>query len=480
MMDDIGKNSIDTIVVYRLDRISRNVGDFAKLIDSLQHRGVSFISIKEQFDTSVPMGRAMMYVSSVFSQLERETTAERIRDNLHELAKSGRWLGGVPPTGYKSQCTEKRNIDGKSKKVYSLIAIPEEINTVKIIYNTFLETGSLTQVETFLLQNSIKTKNNLEFSRFTIRAILKNPVYAISDSKLYEYLAGIGTGIFSEKDEFDGEHGIIAYNKSDQKKGRANIINDPSKWIVAVGKHKGVIDSDTWIKVQYMLDRNKTSTRNKSKNSPALLSGILRCSVCGDYMRPKLTGKFSENNDRKFTYMCSLKERSRKSLCDVKNCDGNYLDNAIESYLKTLSGDKLTLISQLQARRKYLSGDDISRDNEIAKLRKVIETNEKSINSIISSFCSDKIGNFSREYAEKNIEELHLKNKELENKIMSLSAEENYTLSDDDKNSLVSSLSSFGETFNTLSVSAKRHILSTLIKRASWDGEMAEFTLIGN
>jgi site-specific DNA recombinase len=197
-------------------------------------------------------------------------------------------------------------------------------------------------------------------------------------------------------------------------------------------------------------------------------------------MRPKLTGKVSENNDRKFTYMCSLKERSRKSLCDVKNCDGNYLDNAIESYLKTLSGDKLTLISQLQARRKYLSGDDISRDNEIAKLRKVIETNKKSINSIISSFCSDKTGNFSREYAEKNIEELHLKNKELENKIMSLSAEENYTLSDDDKNSLVSSLSSFGETFNTLSVSAKRHILSTLIKRASWDGEMAEFTLIGN
>lgn len=86
MMADSREMNFAAIVVYRLDRISRNIGDFAKLIEDLGERGIDFISIREQFDTSSPMGRAMMYIASVFSQLERETIAERIRDNMSELA----------------------------------------------------------------------------------------------------------------------------------------------------------------------------------------------------------------------------------------------------------------------------------------------------------------------------------------------------------------------------------------------------------
>ena len=95
MMDAAKKRQFKAIIVYRLDRISRNVSDFSGLIEELARLDISFISIKEQFDTSTPMGRAMMYIASVFSQLERETIAERIRDNMHELAKTGRWLGGT-------------------------------------------------------------------------------------------------------------------------------------------------------------------------------------------------------------------------------------------------------------------------------------------------------------------------------------------------------------------------------------------------
>ena len=103
MMKDSQKIAFAAIVLYRLDRISRNIGDFAKLIEDLGDRHIDFISIREQFDTSSPMGRAMMYIASVFSQLERETIAERIRDNMHELSKTGRWLGGTTPTGYASE-----------------------------------------------------------------------------------------------------------------------------------------------------------------------------------------------------------------------------------------------------------------------------------------------------------------------------------------------------------------------------------------
>ncbi len=120
MMKDSQKIEFAAIVVYRLDRISRNIGDFAKLIEDLGDRHIDFISIREQFDTSSPMGRAMMYIASVFSQLERETIAERIRDNMHELSKTGRWLGGTTPTGYASESESRVTVDGKERKAYKL------------------------------------------------------------------------------------------------------------------------------------------------------------------------------------------------------------------------------------------------------------------------------------------------------------------------------------------------------------------------
>ena len=92
MMEIVRKHKFCAIAVYRLDRISRNVSDFTGVIDELPRLAVSFVSIREQFDTSMPMGRVMMYIISVFSQLDRVNIAERIRDKMHELAKTGRWL----------------------------------------------------------------------------------------------------------------------------------------------------------------------------------------------------------------------------------------------------------------------------------------------------------------------------------------------------------------------------------------------------
>ena len=159
MMEDGKKKRFSTIICYRLDRISRNIGDFAKLIEELNLLGISFISIREQFDTSLPMGRAMMYIASVFSQLERETIAERIKDNMRELSKTGRWLGGTTPTGYESVCAENLMIDGKRKRACYLQVIPKEEEIVKAIYREFLKTASLKQVGEFLQRNGIETKN---------------------------------------------------------------------------------------------------------------------------------------------------------------------------------------------------------------------------------------------------------------------------------------------------------------------------------
>ncbi len=118
MMESAEKQPFDYVVVYRLDRISRNVGDFAKLIEKLNSMHTAFICIKEQFDTSTPMGRAMMNIAAVFAQLERETIAERIKDNIVFLARTGRWLGGVTPLGYSAEKTEIRDEEGKNRSAF--------------------------------------------------------------------------------------------------------------------------------------------------------------------------------------------------------------------------------------------------------------------------------------------------------------------------------------------------------------------------
>ena len=164
MMKDSQKIAFAAIVVYRFDRISRNIGDFAKLIEDLGDRHIDFISIREQFDTSYPMGRAMMYIASVFSQLERETIAERIRDNMHELKP-----------------------------------IPEEIQLVKTIFSVFMETGSLSKTDQYLLEHRCVTKRGKQFTRFAIRGILTNPVYMIADETAYQYLKENNVDLFAER-----------------------------------------------------------------------------------------------------------------------------------------------------------------------------------------------------------------------------------------------------------------------------------------
>ena len=209
MMADAAKGTFQAIVVYRLDRISRNIGDFAKLIEQFRSKQIDFTSIKEQFDTSSPMGRAMMYISSVFSRMERETIAERIRNNMHELSKTGRWLDRVTPTGYASESITHVAIDGKTRKACKQNIIQGEASIVKWIFEKFLETGSLTKMETYLMQSGCTTKTGKQFTRFAIKGILSNPVYLVADEAAYQYLTENRVDSFSEESDLDGGHGIM-------------------------------------------------------------------------------------------------------------------------------------------------------------------------------------------------------------------------------------------------------------------------------
>ncbi|MBQ4044746.1 MAG: recombinase family protein [Clostridia bacterium] len=338
MMRDAMSGKIDAVVVYRLDRVSRNIGDFAALIEKLNDKRVAFLSVREQFETASPMGRAMMYIASVFSQLERETIAERIRDNLHELAKTGRWLGGITPLGYRSQTVEYPDEQGKTHRRCLLQTVPAEMETVRQIFRWARETGSAAKTAELLNEQRYRTRRGEPFSPLAVRSILSNPVYMKADEEAYRYFTDNGCVIRMEKERFDGTHGMMIYNRTEQKKGKAHRIRPVQEWIGAVGEHEGILDAQDWIQIQRILHPPSAKRKSTTKNS-ALLSEMLYCGCCGAPMRVKLRGE-KEQSERPFYYLCTAKEKSHGTQCSVHNADGNALDSLILAEMLRRSGEK--------------------------------------------------------------------------------------------------------------------------------------------
>lgn len=481
MMKQIRANQIRAVVCYRLDRISRNVGDFAKLKDEFDYYNVEFTSIRDDFDTTSPSGRAMMMMVSVFAQLERETTAERIRDNMHELAKSGRWLGGTTPTGYKStQIVGSVTVDGKERKAYKLDIIKEEAEIIKLIFSKFIETNSLTKTDTYLLQNNITTKNGKNFTRFSIRSILQNPVYMIADQNAWEYFDSLGVEIYAEQSEFDGKHGIMAYNKTIQKSGKSNQMRDMDEWIVAVGKHKGLIAGADWVKVQDMLNQNRSKSYRKPKSNVALLSGLLYCGNCGSFMRPKLSQRTNAQGEKIYSYLCETKERSRCKLCNSKNPNGNELDKMVCEQVKLISEDSSYFMTNLAKVQKKLEGNREEYNQQLDVLKKELQENEQQIANLVDTLAKTP-NTPAFDYITEQINTLHEKNEKIKNRISELeSLTKNHLYSSEEFDRTKELLKSFGQSFDTMSVEQKRMALRAFIRRIIWDGEKIYIVTFGD
>lgn len=480
MLKDIKDNKIKCVICYRLDRISRNVSDFAEFKETFSQYDVTFISISEDFDTSTPMGNAMMMIASVFAQLERDTIAERIRDNMLELSKTGRWLGGNTPTGFKSKEVQKMTIDGKKKKLFQLTPILEEMSIVKTIYDKYLEVKSQTSLETYMLKNDIKTKNSKDFTRWGLVNILTNPVYAIADKDTLEYFKQFDIEIFAEEKDFDGTHGLMVYNKT-EKKGKTNQVvrKDISEWIVAIGKHKGVISGKDWVEVQQLLDKNADKRYRKPAQNNALLSGLLKCCHCGSFMRPKLKGKDDLDNqgNRRFDYMCSLKDKSRKTKCDCTNINGIEADNLVMQTIKDLINPKHKFYKTLKSLSKSIDTTD-NNNNELNLLKSEYKKNENDINNLLDRIKYINVDLLDEVQTE--IKKLKNANMEIEKQMKELTKDSDNFISDSETASLVLHiLDTYFNTFDKLDLVHKRDLIKLLISNVYSDGKDITINLIG-
>src|SRR5487761_2500283 len=130
LLADVEDGRVDVVVVYKIDRLSRSLSDFAKIVDLFDAHGVTFVSVTQQFNTTTSMGRLTLNILLSFAQFEREVTGERIRDKIAASKKKGMWMGGVTPLGYEAEN-------------HKLIVQPDEARAVHLIYKRYLERGSV-------------------------------------------------------------------------------------------------------------------------------------------------------------------------------------------------------------------------------------------------------------------------------------------------------------------------------------------------
>jgi len=174
LLNDIRAHRINVIVVYKVDRLTRSLADFAKLVELFDAHGVSFVSVTQQFNTTTSMGRLTLNVLLSFAQFEREVTSERIRDKIGASKRKGLWVGGVVPLGYQA----------KDRKI---AVVADEAKTVRHIFRRYLDLGSLNLLLTDLRRTGVKTKlrplsngrtiGGIPFTRGSLAAFLRNRFY---------------------------------------------------------------------------------------------------------------------------------------------------------------------------------------------------------------------------------------------------------------------------------------------------------------
>ncbi len=275
LIKDIKADKISRVIVYRLDRISRNITDFYNLYSIMQEHGTDFVSVNENFDTSSPMGRAMMGILIVFAQMERESIQERVKDNYYSrISMDGRWAGGPAPYGF---------INGRTKeKKPTLIVNEEEMEIVKYCFNEYAYSPniSLHKMAVALTKKGYKSRREKGgWDNVTIARMLQNSVYAVADERLRKYYE-IRKIKFLNESKWDGSTSAHIVGK---KAGNVNTrkYTDLKDQSIYLTNFAGVIDSKTFIMVQERLERNEQIGRSNAQSVLQELAGLIKCADCG-------------------------------------------------------------------------------------------------------------------------------------------------------------------------------------------------------
>jgi len=328
LLRDIQSGGIDCVVVYKVDRLSRSLMDFSRIMETFDKHGVSFVSVTQQFNTTHSMGRLTLNILLSFAQFEREIIGERIRDKVAAQKRKGKWAGGVPVLGYDVD----RN--GPSPR---LVINAREAAQVREIFTLYLEKGSLQPVTSELAQRGWVNKRRVTkkgqqlggrpFDKATLHVLLTNPIL---------------TGKIVHKGE--------VYN----------------------GEHEAIIEQEVFDQVQSLLSQNGRTGGAQVRNKyGALLRGLLKCKGCGHAM----THTFSSARKGRLYryYRCVRAIKSGAQVCGSGSLPAAEIERVVVDEVRALATDKALLAEVLAEAQASVAGERSTlateRDDLTAELR---------------------------------------------------------------------------------------------------------------
>jgi site-specific DNA recombinase len=288
LLDDVEAGRIDCVVVYKVDRLSRSLLDFTRIIETFDRCGVSFVSVTQQFNTTTSMGRLTLNMLLSFAQFEREVTAERIRDKVAATKRKGKYCGGPPVLGY--------SVDRERKR---LVVDQEEAELVRHVFEQFVQMGSATELASELNAAGHRTKS------WTTKTGQRRQGTAWNKGHIYRLL---GNPLYI---------GEVSH--------RGNRYP---------GEHEAIVPRDLWDQAHAILDGNHrgrgATTRAKT---PALLRGLLRCAHCDCAMGPT----FSKRRGKLYRYyVCVHASKNGYDSCPTRSLSAREIEGAVISQLRAV------------------------------------------------------------------------------------------------------------------------------------------------
>lgn len=417
LLADIEAGKVDCVVVYKVDRLSRSLLDFARIMESFERHSVSFVSVTQAFNTASSMGRLILNVLLSFAQFEREMISERTRDKIAAARRRGKWSGGMPILGYDVVETK-------------LVVNTAEAQRVRETFELYLEHQSMLPVVQELNRRDWRTKS------WTTRKGTARGGRAFGKNTLYDLLTNVAyAGKVKYKDE------------------------------VHQGEHQAIVDLETFAQVQSLLQRNGRSggrlVRNKHN---ALLRGLLHCAACDCAMSHSYTAK---GNRQYRYYVCHQAQNRGWETCPAPSIPAGEIERFVVSEIKAIGRDPMVIKETLsQARRQAEEGIERLNAERSGLLRDL-----RNDHAELSRFAGAT--NFASEIAD-----AHNRIRSAEQRVTAIDDElAKFNGELVDKVEVATALADFDALWDCLSPREQARIVELLVDRVTYDGQAGNIAI---
>jgi site-specific DNA recombinase len=416
---------VDCVVVYKVDRLSRSLMDFARIMEIFDKHQVSFVSVTQHFNTTHSMGRLTLNILLSFAQFEREIIGERIRDKLSAQRKRGQWTGGIPVLGY--------DVD-RSGQSPRLVVNAAEATQVREIFELYLQQASLLKVAQELDRRGWKNKpwktragtlrggHTLDIVR--LHGLLTNPLYT----------------------------GKVCYKK-----------------VPYPGQHEAIIRPEVFAQVQTLLQHNRTAGGNVNRNKyGALLRGLLYCKCCNAAM----TASYRRKGDREYRYYTCLHAIKRGyAKCPSKSLPLREIERLVVEQVRGLAQDKTLLAEVLTQTHQARTQEQVELETQLQEVAQELTRHRAQLHKLESSGGTDPA-------ATGQIVELHQRIVQGERAKTDLARQfEHHQQEPFDDRIVTEVFQNFDATWAHLSPSEQARLLSLLIARIEYDGNQGTVAL---